>query len=115
MSTFRPKITAAILALMYSFLAPHAHANSFLCTATGASLVPGSRIHIRCSNPQSGITFFAYGTADQNNATRFLALGSAAVISGRQIYIAYDPNDTSGTSIGCGISDCRLIQFVELQ
>lgn len=113
--TSRLARATAIFALAYSCLIPQASAAGFLCTATGASLVPGQRIHIRCSNAQSGISYFAYGTADQNDVSRLLALGSAAVISGRQIFIAYDPNDTSGSAIGCSINDCRLIQYVELQ
>lgn len=109
-----PKTIARILALACCSLAPCAHAAAFLCNVNGVAAVP-QRIHIRCSNPQSGIQFFALGIADQNNTARVLALGSAALVAGRQIYIDYDPGDLSGVTIGCGNADCRLIGFVELK
>lgn len=110
----RAKTIAGILALLGCSLTTYAHADAFLCNASGVAAVP-QRIHIRCSNPQAGISYFALSTADQNQVARVLALGSAALIAGRQIYIAYDPADLSGVSIGCGNADCRLIGFVELQ
>ena len=73
-----------------------------------------ARVHVRCSVPISGITYFAVSTSNNNRAARVLALLTTALAAGRDITIFYDPNDTSGTSIGCAASDCRLIQALEV-
>jgi hypothetical protein len=34
-----------------------------------------------------------------------------AHVTGKQLYINYDPSDTSGEAIGCMATDCRLIRY----
>jgi len=67
------------------------------------------RVHVHCSTSFSGISYFALSTADPSNAARVLSVASAALVSGRQVTILYDPADLSGAAIGCLNVDCRLI------
>ena len=41
------------------------------CTVAGVAVFE-NRIHVRCSTPIAGITYFAVSTADAQNAARFL-------------------------------------------
>jgi hypothetical protein len=67
------------------------------------------RLHVRCAAAVGGISFFALGTQDAANASRVLAVLTAAQVAGRTLNILYDPADQSGAAIGCLTSDCRLI------
>ncbi|HET9033381.1 MAG TPA: hypothetical protein VFN25_10800 [Dokdonella sp.] len=84
-----------------------------VCTPVNAGVFD-TRIHVRCSTAVSGIIYFAAPTSNNNRAARLLAILTTAVASSHNLVIYYDPADTSGTSIGCNASDCRLIQSVEL-
>ena len=70
------------------------------------------RVHVQCAAAVGGIRYFAASTANAARAARILSTISAAQIAGRTLGIRYDPDDTSGTSIGCQASDCRLILAV---
>jgi hypothetical protein len=70
------------------------------------------RIHVRCASAVGNVRYFAVSTADQAQAARVLAVISTALAAGRTLIINYDPDDLSGSSIGCLNSDCRLIRFV---
>lgn len=83
-----------------------------LCTPTAIAAFT-NRIHVRCSVPISGIYFFAARTSDTGFATRVLAVLTSAYLLGRDLYIQYDPADTSGAAIGCAASDCRLLVAAE--
>lgn len=83
------------------------------CTPVNAGVFD-TRIHVRCSVAVSGIVYFAAPTSNNNRAARILAILSTAVAASHDLRIYYDPADTSGASIGCAASDCRLIQSVEL-
>lgn len=111
----RHQILAAILAGSSIFLAspPPAFADGFTCTAQGAAIFIGSRIHIRCNPGNGAIAFFALSVANPD-ASRVLSLIATATTARRPILINFDPNDLSGAAIGCRTQDCRLIQAVEL-
>ena len=85
----------------------------FICTAQGAAVFPGSRIHVRCNPGDGAITFFALSVGNPD-ASRVLSVAATAVAARRPLQILYDPNDLSGAAIGCLNADCRLIQGVEL-
>jgi hypothetical protein len=68
-----------------------------------------NRIHVKCVETVGGIQWFAASTANAANAARILSLLSTAQAAGRTLSILYDPDDTSGTSIGCAATDCRLL------
>jgi len=111
----RHQILATILASLSVMLLslPPGFADTFTCTATGAAVFTGSRIHVRC-NPASGaIAFFALSAANPD-ASRVLSLIATATTARRPIVIFFDPSDLSGAAIGCATNNCRLIQAVEL-
>jgi hypothetical protein len=83
--------------------------DSFTCYSVGVAAYP-SRIHVECSPAAGSIRFFALGTDNAPHAARILSVLSMAHVTGKPLYIQYDPNDTSGANIGCQTSDCRLIQ-----
>ena len=93
---------------------PGATTAGFECTSVEVSVYP-ERIHVRCSLPASGgIYFFALSTANSAHAARVLSVLETGHVTAKHLYITYDPADLSGSAIGCGNSDCRLIQFVSL-
>ena len=92
---------------------PPALADTFSCTAQGAAVFIGSRIHVRCNPANGAIAFFALSVAHPD-ASRVLSLVATATAARRPITISFDPNDLSGAGIGCRNQDCRLIQGVEL-
>ena len=85
----------------------------FTCTAQGAAVFPGLRIHVRCNPGDGPITFFALAVANPDSP-RVLSLVTTAVAARRPLGILYNQTDLSGATIGCGNADCRLIQGVEL-
>lgn len=79
----------------------------------------GSRIHVHCTTGRNGIVYFALGTRrtteEKEFANRALSLASSALVSGRSLAIRFDPNDLSGSAIGCLNVDCRLINTIYLR
>lgn len=71
-----------------------------------------NRVHVRCTAPVGNILYFAAPTNNAAHAARVLSTLSAAQIAGRTLDIIYDPDDTSGTDIGCLAADCRMIVAV---
>ena len=84
------------------------------CTPTRVASYT-SRIHVRCASAVAGILYFAQSTANANDVARSLSLASTALVTGRDLNILYDPDDTSGTTLGCGATDCRLFTAIELK
>lgn len=83
-----------------------------------------NRVHVYCTTTTpiagapaiDGIFWFTVPTApDSAAASRYLSLFQSATISGRYLWVELDPNDTSGTSFGCGSSNCRRIVGAELR
>ncbi|MGR0481481.1 MAG: hypothetical protein ACTFAL_08810 [Candidatus Electronema sp. V4] len=92
-----------------------ANASTVNCTPVGVATRTSGRIHIRCAAAVGSIYFFAYDAKkDPNGASRYMSIGTSALISGRNVTIEYDPADLSGASIGCQTNDCRLIIGVEM-
>jgi hypothetical protein len=82
----------------------------YQCSSVGVAVYP-ERIHVECGvAAPGGIRFFALSTGNSPHAARILSVLSMAHVTGKDLYIGYDPNDTSGTTIGCQDTDCRLIQ-----
>src|SRR5262249_61678653 len=80
-----------------------------LSPALSSSLHPGfllrARVHVRCSTPPNGISYFAVPTSNSAVAGRFSSMASMAV--GGCLWIDYEFYDTSGPPFGCQLSDCR--------
>jgi hypothetical protein len=80
-----------------------------LCTPVNVAAYT-SRIHVKCAAAApGGIWYFAASTAHAAHAARLLSVLSTAHAAGRTLDILYEPSDTSGASIGCDPSDCRLM------
>lgn len=71
-----------------------------------------NRIHVLCMESAGSIRFFAASTANPANAARMLSTLTAAQLSGRALFVTYDPDDTSGEAFGCHASDCRRMSGV---
>jgi hypothetical protein len=83
------------------------------CTPIGVAVFE-NRVHVRCSAPIAGFTFFAVSTADAQNAARFLNLFTTARVNNRVLTIFFDTADLSGASFGCLNSDCRVARGAEM-
>jgi hypothetical protein len=69
-----------------------------------------NRIHLRCEAATAGVSYFVVPVSDAAHAARMLSVISTALVAGRSMLVTYEPSDTSGTNIGCPISNCRLMQ-----
>jgi hypothetical protein len=97
----------------------------YVCNATNHVAVFLDRVHIFCASTtpvagapslDAGITWFAIPTGpDSAAASRFLSLLQTAVITAKPVWVELDPNDTSGSSFGCGAANCRRIYGVEMR
>lgn len=96
----------------------------YQCNAATHVAVFTNRIHIYCASttpvgtapPLTGIYWFAFPTSpDSAAASRFMSILQSSKIIGGTVWLELDPNDTSGTSFGCGATDCRRIFGVELR
>ncbi|MFN8492234.1 MAG: hypothetical protein U0350_31835 [Caldilineaceae bacterium] len=72
------------------------------------------RIHVLCAQPVNGISFFAVSTLDGRYSARVLSVLLTAFATGKDLNIEYDPDDTSGSSFGCGADDCRKLLMAEV-
>src|SRR5574341_461284 len=77
---------------------------------------PVSRVHVKCKSAVDGISYFAVSTVDAANADMILRILTTAYTDGggKTLSILYDPDDLSGASFGCLISNCRPIGGVLL-
>lgn len=114
----RRTLVLAITLLMAAAIATPALAATFTCTPVDVTAYSG-RVHVKCSSPAddggSMIYFWAVSTGDQENANRFLTLAVSALVSGRQLVLAYTPGDTSGVPFGCQAADCRVPISISLR
>lgn len=71
------------------------------------------RVHVRCTTTVNIggniIAWWAYPTSDSAGASRFLSLFETAKATGSTLTLYYDPNDLTGSTFGCGTTDCRRI------
>lgn len=68
-----------------------------------------TRVHVQCDVPVSGISYFAAPATNPKHAARSLSLLLTAQATGNSVSVLYDPSDTSGSSFGCGVDDCRTM------
>lgn len=108
-----------MLALLGFFLvaAPQARAQLVVIDCQPVEVASlQQRIHVLCSTGRNGIVYFAIGTQRTPDETAFavraLSIANTALVAGRPLSIRFDPNDTSGSAIGCLVQDCRLIHTI---
>lgn len=85
---------------------------SFRCKPTQFSVHDKKRAHIRCSNDYNGITYFAVDL-NSNNKEQIFQVLKYGYIKGKEILIRFNPSDTSGSTLGCKIENCRMITSTE--
>jgi len=115
MAGWRWRLAAlAAIGLLFGAAAARAADQVYGCVPENVAVFD-NRLHISCVTPTaSGIKYFATPTADRDHANRILALLLAAASSGATVGVHFDPNDLSGSAIGCQNADCRLITWVFL-
>jgi hypothetical protein len=92
--------------------ATSAGADIFDCNvATVAAF--SDRTHVSCSPADGLISYFAVPASQRDLASRLLAVGLVAQVTGGGLNIYFDPADTSGSSVGCQAGNCRVITGVE--
>lgn len=83
-----------------------------------------NRVHIYCTSTTpvsgapalTGIYWFAFPTSpDSAEASRFMSIMQSSRITGIVVWVYLNPSDTSGSSFGCGSSNCRRIIGIELR
>ena len=104
-------ILSSILLITLLFFSSIASAAETTCTPSNLAVFD-NRIHVKCAESVGGIQFFALSTADSAKAARVLSVINSAIVTGRPLFIFYDPADTSGASIGCQSNDCRIIDAI---
>jgi hypothetical protein len=106
---------AAICALAGATLAGPATAlTAYVCTVDEVTTFT-NRVTVHCSQPyNASIYFFAAAASDRDFAARMEAIGLVAQVTGTVARVYFDPNDLSGTSFGCGSSDCRRITGIDV-
>lgn len=97
----------------------------YQCNAPNHIGLFSNRVHVFCQSTtpvgsapalDAGIFWFAVPTApDSAAASRFMSLLQTSVITAKPIWLQVVPNDTSGTSFGCGANDCRRIYAMEMR
>ena len=90
-------------------LAPNAE---WTCTINNVA-VYDNRIHVRCSNANGAIFYYAAASTDAN-ANRFLTLLNTAYALGKQPVVVFDPNSAHNPT-GCLTADCRLLTGVVIK
>jgi hypothetical protein len=111
------KLAAATVAALILTLhvAEAAWANQwFTCQPSAVAFYPKSRLHVKCSNPQNGIEYFAM-KAKGKDAAMMLPLLTEAFSGGLNVAVLYDPNDLSGEKFGCLNADCRVLRGASME
>ena len=104
-------IISSILLIIVLSLGSIASAAETTCTPSNLAVFD-NRVHVKCAESVGGIQYFAISTADSAKAARVLSVINSAIVTGRPLFIYYDPADTSGDSIGCQSNDCRIIDAI---
>ena len=105
---------AHTLVVVGMFSAPSLWADWVNCKVTGVGAF-ASRMHVRCSAPVGGISYFAIPTNTNGEFFRTsLAVANASLVAGKTLKIMYNPGDTSGAAYGCSANDCRAFQGLEM-
>ena len=86
--------------------------STFSCTPFDVGVFI-TRVHVRCTASVNiggnSIAWWSYPTSDSAGASRFLSLFETAKATSSTLTIYYDPNDLTGSTFGCGKTDCRRI------
>ena len=106
----RIALVTAILFAGLSLAPTEAKADKWWTCNVSEVMELGSRIHVRCSNSTSmgsdTIRYIAVADSPADDASRFTALGNAALMSGKEFRVYIKTSSSTNVS-GCASSDCR--------
>jgi len=122
-------ITLMTILLAFAIFAMPTHAENawYPCTPVSGAYYVGSRLHVKCSNPNPpGDTtfYFALSTSTTSwkgktevnpEAETVMNIITTAIAEGKTINILCDIDDESGADIGCQTIDCRLMKAIEIE
>lgn len=94
-------------------LSAPANAAEITCTPINAG-VYSNRVHVKCLESFSGITYFAVPATNTTTANRALDVITSAITAGKKVAVQYTPSNLSGSTFGCLNSDCRVIDAIFL-
>lgn len=108
------KVLKVVIALSASMIL-NAHAGHHICSPEEVGIYEGYKAQIKCkaavADGSNSIQFYAIPTnltaAEAKDADRLLALGMAALASGKHLSIVFKNGDTSGVDFGCEAQNCR--------
>lgn len=94
---------------------PNAPDASFTCPIINNIAAFNNRIHLRCSNSNGGILYYAYANdpAHATVANQILAVSNTAFALGSGVYVYYY-TDSSLNPPGCNVNDCRGLSGVSI-
>ncbi len=88
---------------------------SFYCGTINNIAAFNNRIHIRCSNDNNGIYYYAYANDTSNAmvANQLLAAANTAFALGKGVWVYYN-SDSSFNPTGCYTTDCRGLTGISI-
>jgi hypothetical protein len=110
-----PRLAAVTTALIFTLqCSGAAWADQwFDCQPDAVAFIPKKRIHVRCSNPQNNISFFAMKAKGKDTPV-MLTLLTEAMAQGWTVAVFFDLDDLSGEKFGCQNADCRIMKLVSV-
>jgi len=87
---------------------PDAPSANFYCSSVNNVAAFENRVHLRCSNSNGGIIYYAYATDPAHVATanQILAIANTAFALGKGVWVYYNSSSTLNPP-GCNTGDCR--------
>lgn len=87
----------------------------FNCDISQVSIF-GNRAHIKCTNSQNGIAYFAVANTSENQIfiNRVIAIGLTNLSMNRYVYVFYDTLESNNPT-GCNMGDCRKLLSIGAQ
>lgn len=89
--------------------------SSFGCLSVNNVAAFENRIHLRCSNANGSILYYAYATDSANVATanQILAIANTAFALGKSVWVYYNSSSALNPP-GCNTGDCRGLVGVSM-
>ena len=91
------------------------NASSFYCTSVTNVASFENRVHLRCSNANEGVIYYAYpnDASHIGVANQILAISNTAFALSKGVWVYYNASSTLNPP-GCNIGDCRGLVGVSM-
>jgi hypothetical protein len=91
------------------------NAATFYCLSVNGVATFENRVHLRCSNSNGSINYYAYATDPTHIATanQILAIANTAFALGEGVWVYYNSNSDLNPP-GCYVGDCRGLVGVSM-